>query len=132
MNHRFHLPSCVAAGLLLLTATAPLLAHHSAAMYESQKTDMLQGTVRTFQWSNPHCWIQLLVPKDGGTQEWSVEMGSTAELYRSGWRPTTVKSGDKVNLVVRLMRDGSPGAHFLSATGSDGAPLGKPMAGSGP
>lgn len=101
-------------------------------MYEAQKTDMLQGTVRTFQWSNPHCWIQLLVPKDGGTQEWSVEMGSTAELYRSGWRPATVRPGDKVSIVVRRMRDGSPGAHFLSAVGPDGAPLGNAKTGTVP
>lgn len=131
VHHRSHLPPCVAVTVLLLTA-APLRAHHSAAMYEAQKVDMLQGTVRTFQWANPHCWIQLLVPKDGATQEWSVEMGSTAELFRSGWRPGTVKPGDKVTLVVRLMRDGSPGAHFLSAVGPDGAPLGKPKAENAP
>lgn len=106
----------------------PLRAHHSGAMYDAQKTDTLQGTVRMFQWSNPHCWIQLLVPKDGVTQEWSVEMGSTAELYRSGWRPTTVKPGDEMIIVVHPMRDGSAGAHFLSAVGPGGAPLGKPNA----
>ena len=126
VNHRSHLPSCVTAGILLLSASASLHAHHSGAMYDAQKTDTLQGTVRTFQWSNPHCWIQLLVSRDGITQEWSVEMGSTAELYRSGWRPATVKAGDTVMIVVRPMRDGSPGAHFLSATGPGGAPLGKP------
>ena len=132
VNHRSHLPYCVAAAILLLTATAPLRAHHSGAMYEAQKTDTLQGTVRMFQWANPHCWIQLLVPRNGVTQEWSVEMGSTAELYRSGWRPATVKPGDKLTVVVRLMRDGSPGAHFLSAVGPDGAPLGKPQTGTAP
>ncbi len=131
VNHRFHL-SCITAGILLLIATAPLRAHHSGAMYDAEKTDTLQGTVRIFQWSNPHCWIQLLVPKDGVTQEWSVEMGSTAELYRSGWRPTTVKQGDKLTIAVHLMRDGSPGAHFLSAVGPDGTPLGKPKTGNVP
>jgi hypothetical protein len=101
-------------------------------MYDSQRTDTLQGTVRFFQWSNPHCWIQLLVPRDGANLEWSVEMGSTAELYRSGWRPATVKPGDKMTIVVHPMRDGTPGAHFLSAVGPDGAPLGKPKTGSVP
>jgi hypothetical protein len=131
MNHRSHLPRSMAA-VLLLMASVPLRAHHSGAMYEAQKTDTLQGTVRIFQWSNPHCWIQLLVPKDGVTQEWSVEMGSTAELYRSGWRPGTVKPGDQVTIVVHVMRDGSPGAHFLSAVGPQGAPLGKPKTGNVP
>jgi hypothetical protein len=132
MNHRTYRPRSVVVSILLLMTTAPLRAHHSGAMYDAQRTDTLQGTVRIFQWSNPHCWIQLLVPKDDATQEWSVEMGSTAELYRSGWRPATVKPGDKVTIVVHPMRDGSPGAHFLSAVGPDGAPLGKPKSGNVP
>jgi hypothetical protein len=132
MNHRSQLPRSVVIGILLLMAMAPLRAHHSAAMYDAQRTDTLQGTVRIFQWSNPHCWIQLLVPKDGVTREWSVEMGSTAELYRSGWRPATIKPGDAMTIAVHPMRDGSPGAHFLFAVGPDGAPLGKPTAGNVP
>lgn len=132
MNRRFHLPTCFAAGMLLAGFAAPLRAHHSGSMYDSQKADTLQGTVRAFQWGNPHCWIQLLVPRDGVNQEWSVEMGSTAELYRSGWRPSTVKAGDKMTITVHLMRDGSPGAHFLSAVGADGTPLGKPKTGDMP
>lgn len=132
MHDRSHLPRCVVVGVLFLAASAPLRAHHSGAMYDAQRTDTLQGMVRAFQWSNPHCWIQLLVPKDGVTQEWSVEMGSTAELYRSGWRPATVKPGDQVTILVHPMRDGSPGAHFLSAVGPDGVPLGKPKTGNVP
>ena len=108
-----------------LTAMAPLSAHHSGAMFDSQKTVTLQGTVKTFQWSNPHCWIQLLVQRDGVTQEWSVEMAATTELYRSGWRPHTLQAGENVTIVARPMRDGSPGAQFLSAVGPDGVPLGK-------
>ena len=131
MSHSSDLLRGALASALLLTAT-PLRAHHSGAMYDAQKTDQLQGTVRIFQWSNPHCWIQLLVPKDGATQEWSVEMGSTAELYRSGWRPTTIKPGDQLTITVHPMRDGSAGAHFLSALGADGAPLGKPKTGNKP
>jgi hypothetical protein len=109
-----------------LAATALVHAHHSGAMFDSQKTVTLQGTVKTFQWSNPHCWIQLLVQRDGVTQEWSVEMAATTELYRSGWRPHTLQSGESVTIVVHPMRDGSAGAQFLSAAGPDGAPLGKP------
>jgi hypothetical protein len=108
-----------------LVATAPVSAHHSGAMFDSQKTVTLQGTVKTFQWSNPHCWIQLLVQRDGVTQEWSVEMAATTELYRSGWRPHTLQAGENVTLVVHPMRDGSSGAQFLSAVGPDGVPLGK-------
>ena len=125
MNHGTDLRRCILSGILLLIATAPICAHHSGAMFDTQKTLTLQGTVKAFQWSNPHCWIQLLVTQDGATREWSIEMGSTTELYRSGWRPGTLQQGEKVTIVVHPMRDGSLGAQFLSAAGPDGAPLGK-------
>jgi hypothetical protein len=114
---------------IALVATAPVCAHHSGAMFDAQKTITLQGTVKLFQWSNPHCWIQLLVSKDGVIQEWSVEMAATTELYRSGWRPHTLQAGESVSIVVHPMRDGSPGAQFLSAVGPDGLPVGKAKSG---
>lgn len=115
----------IAAGILLLLAATQVQTHHAFGIFESQKTITLQGTVRAFQWSNPHCWIQLLVPQQSGTSEWSVEMGSTTELYRSGWRPSTLQAGQKVTIVVHPMRDGSPGARFVSGTAPDGRSLGK-------
>jgi hypothetical protein len=120
--------------LLLVSEALPRLAvaHHSGAMFDAQKNLTLQGTVKAFQWTNPHCWIQLLVPKDGQTREWSIEMGSTTELYRSGWRPHTMRAGENVTVVVHPMRDGSPGAQFASAEGPDGAPLVKAKAGNAP
>jgi hypothetical protein len=93
-------------------------------MFDAQKTITLRGTVKDFRWGNPHCWIQLLVPKNGVDEEWSVEMGSTTQLYRSGWRPRTLQGGNQVTVVVHPLRDGTPGAQFLSAQGPDGAPLG--------
>ena len=42
-----------------LSVAAPLLAHHSGAMFDSQKTVELTGTVKEFQWTNPHIWIQV-------------------------------------------------------------------------
>ena len=112
-----------------LTVMAPVYAHHSAAMFDSQRTVTLQGTVKAFQWSNPHCWIQLLVTRNGVAQEWSVEMAATTELYRSGWRPHTLLVGESVTIIVHPTRDGSPGAQFLSAAGADGAPIGKAKSG---
>ncbi len=119
----------ITAGTLLLLAATQVQAHHSGATFESQKTITLRGTVKAFRWSNPHCWVQLLVEKERIPQEWSVQMGSTMALYRSGWRPSTLQAGAKVAIVVHPMRDGSPVALFLSATGPNGAPLGSPHTG---
>jgi Family of unknown function (DUF6152) len=121
-----------AIGLVALLAFASAVAHHSGAMFDAQKTMTLQGTVKDFRWGNPHCWIQLLVPRNGVNEEWSIEMGSTTQLYRSGWRPRTLQDGDKVAVVVHPLRNGSAGAQFLSALAADGAPLGKARTGSAP
>jgi hypothetical protein len=65
------------------------------------------------------------VPMQKGLEEWSVEMGSPVELFRNGWRPATLKAGDKVTIVVNPMRDGSRGGLYVSAIAADGRAFGK-------
>jgi hypothetical protein len=103
----------------------PAAAHHSGAMFDDKKTVTLTGTVKAFQWTNPHCWIQMLVPSKDGPVEWSVEMGAPFEVVRTGLRPTSLKAGDKITVVINPIRDGSHGGLFVSATGADGKPLSK-------
>jgi hypothetical protein len=110
-----------ASGLLL---ALPAVAHHSFGMFDNKKEQTLVGTVKEFQWTNPHCFIQLLVPGDKSTTEWSVEMGGPATLYRMGWRPSAVGPGDKITLVIHPMRDGTAGGSFVSAVAPDGKQLG--------
>jgi hypothetical protein len=102
---------------------APVGAHHSGAMFDDQKTVTLAGTVKSFQWTNPHCWIQVLVPSQDGSVEWSVEMGAPFEVFRTGLRPTSLKPGDKITVIIHPIRDGSHGGLYVSATGADGKPL---------
>jgi hypothetical protein len=107
---------------------APLQAHHSGAMFDYDKSVTLVGTVKQFQWTNPHCWIELSVPGDQGAEDWSVEMGAPLQLYQGGWKPGTLKAGDEIKVVVRPMRDGTQKAGlFMSATRGDGTVLGKPQ-----
>ncbi len=112
------------AGLIACALAMPTLAHHSGAMFEDKLSVTLAGTVRQFQWTNPHCWIQVVVADKSGPVEWSVEMGSPSQLFRGGWRPTTVQVGDKIVVVVHPMRDGSKGGLFVSATHENGTPFG--------
>ncbi len=108
--------------LLLLAAQAG--AHHSGAMFDDSKSATLIGTVKEFQWTNPHCWIQLEIPSPQGAQEWSIEMGSPSQLFRGGWRPKSLQSGDKITVRVHPLRDGTNGGLFVSATLADGRPIG--------
>ena len=111
--------------LAVLLIVAPAHAHHSAAIYEADKLLTLAGKVREFQWTNPHCWIQVSVAGASAPEEWSVEMGAPLQLYQAGWKPGTLKPGDEVTVVVRPARDGGHAGLFISATGKDGAALGR-------
>ena len=113
----------VLVGVAAVLLALPAIAHHSGAMFDDDKTMTLSGTVKSFQWTNPHCWIQLLVPADPGAVEWSVEMGSPSLLFRAGWKPGTLQTGEKITVVVHPMRDGTPGGLFVSAAAADGKPF---------
>jgi hypothetical protein len=110
-------------GLAVLLAWGSVSAHHSYAMFDLKQSLTLHGTVSEFQWSNPHCFLQLVVKDPGGTTEWSVEMQAPADLYRKGWRPKSVKAGDPLTVIIHPTRDGSSSGTYVSAIGPDGKPL---------
>jgi hypothetical protein len=113
----------IAGGLCLAAQSA--VAHHSAAMFDPEKVKELTGTIKEFQWKNPHIWIQIYVQNAaGGREEWSVEGGGPNSLSRQGWRPTTFKPGDTVSIKVNPMKDGSTGGLFVGAKLADGKTLG--------
>lgn len=92
-------------------------------MFDQDKNVTLSGTVREFQFNNPHCFIQLLVPGQTGTAEWSIEMAAPAHLVRSGWTRHTLKPGDHVSVVIHPLKAGDKGGSYVSAVGPDGKAL---------
>lgn len=88
----------------------PAAAHHSFAMFDQKKIMTLQGTVRQFQWTNPHAFIELEAP---GGQHWSIELNSPNNLKRQGWTRVSLKAGDQVTVRMNPLRDGSHGGLFL-------------------
>ena len=109
----------VAAGALLVTAGA--FAHHSFAMFDRDKEVVLTGTVREFQWTNPHAFIEINVPNGKGELEhYSIEMNSPNNLTRQGWKSSMLKNGDKVVVTMNPLRDGKRGGLFVALTFPDG------------
>ena len=97
------------AGLLALTA-APILAHHSFAMFDREHQVDLEGTVQEFRFVNPHTFIYLVVKQDDGSSEtWSLEGQSPAALVRGGWSSKTLKVGDELKMRIAPLRSGAPG-----------------------
>ena len=109
----------------LLLLSLPLGAHHSFASFDMQKNATITGTVKEFQWVNPHCWIQIMVNEGSAPPvEWSIEMSSPTSLLRRGWKPKTLKPGDGITVVMHPMRDGQHGGSFVSGQLADGTTLG--------
>jgi Family of unknown function (DUF6152) len=103
----------------------PVLAHHSDAMFEREKVLELNGTVKEFQFTNPHTWVQLDVKDSAGkTVEWSLEWGSPNQLGRQGIRPSTFPAGATVTIRTNPMKDGSAGGAFIGAKLADGTIIG--------
>jgi hypothetical protein len=115
-----------AASLLSAFGAAPALAHHSFAMFDRQKEITLKGTVKEFQWTNPHSFIEIEVPEAGTINTYSIEMNSPNNLTRQGWKSSSLKPGDKVVLLMNPLRDGSRGGLFVSVQLPDGKVLGDP------
>ncbi len=121
---RPHRPVTLLVTLMLAAYAGVGSAHHSTGMFDQAKTIKLVGTVKQFQWTNPHSWIQLDVTNEAGVkEEWSIEGNSPNQLIRLGWRPGTLKAGDTVTLLVKPMRDGAKGGMFVEITLADGTVL---------
>ncbi|HUK00678.1 MAG TPA: DUF6152 family protein [Steroidobacteraceae bacterium] len=99
-------------------------AHHSFAMYDSTRQITLVGVVKELQWTNPHVWIEVLVPNaTGGQDEWGVECTSVNFMTRRGFTKHTIKSGDKISVTISPLKDGSHGGSFKSINSLNDAPL---------
>lgn len=121
----------VAAALLgFATLGAALIApgasaHHSFAMFDRTRTVTVNGTVREFQWTNPHAYIQVVSRDSAGREvEWSLEMGAPMYLYARGWRPRTLRAGMQISAVINPLRSGEPGGVVLDVNDASGNPIG--------
>ena len=111
--------SRTALGLILVLGVwaGAAAAHHSFAMFDQAQTKTLVGTVKQVQWTNPHIWVQVLVPdqKSGSPQEWSIEGGSPNALSRQGWRRSSIKEGDAIEITIHPLKDGTNGGSMMKA-----------------
>jgi len=122
MRVRLIVVSAIAAALFV----APAFAHHSFSMFDADKTVTLTGTVKEFEWTNPHAWLRIMVNDQtaGKAVQYALEMGSPGQQARVGWKPDSVKPGDKVTVTIHPLKDGSRGGQFITAMLPNGAILG--------
>jgi len=115
------------AGVALTLAATPAVAHHSFAMFDAAKSVKLEGTVKEFQWTNPHSWIFLMVKNPQGVEEeWAIETGTPSGLAHHGWVPMTLTPGMKITATINPLKDGKRGGRAIAVTLPDGKQLHHP------
>jgi hypothetical protein len=103
---------------------APASAHHSAAMFEPEKIITVEGTVKEFEYTNPHSWLYVVVRDDKGEETlWGFEAEGPSALMRAGIKANALRPGDKVTVRTRPLRDGRPAGAWVTVTKSDGTVL---------
>ena len=115
----------IAAGVGLLMAAAPAIAHHAfAAEFDAKRPIKLQGTVTKMEWINPHAWIHVDVKKpDGKVESWMIEGGTPNTLLRRGFTKNSLLPGTEILVDGYQAKDGSLRANGRDLTLPDGRKL---------
>jgi hypothetical protein len=122
MRNRFL--GLAALSVAVLTISAPVLAHHGTASYDTSKTVTVKGTITDFQFSNPHVLIFMDVKDDkGNVQKWQGELTSPNHLERAGWTRTSIKVGDTITIAGYTPKSGATSMWISKVMLADGTPL---------
>jgi hypothetical protein len=111
-------------GSLVLSGAA--MAHHSFAMFDrSKEVELKQAVVARWQWTNPHIWLDVIIPVGKvHAGRYSIEGGSTGLLRRQGWEKNSLKPGDKITVYYSPLKSGQPGGSLLAVVLANGQTLG--------
>ena len=106
-----------AAGVLLLALmVAPVLAHHSFAMYDQKTSKTMTGKLVRYIPGANHAQLifDVLGPdgkpmmQNGKVVQWGVEGPSAASMARQGVAPKTFPEGSVFTVRLYPLRDGCP------------------------
>ena len=87
------------AAVAMIGVTAPVLAHHGTAAFDTTKMVKVKGTITDFQFVNPHVQVYFECKDEKGeTEKWQGELTAPNKLIRAGWDKHTLKPGDSVTV----------------------------------
>jgi hypothetical protein len=100
-------------------------AHHSAAAYDLDHEQTLEGTVKQVNWTNPHITFVVETDAKEGPQAgtWVFEVSSPGILNRSGWTKRSLQPGDHAIFLYAPLRDGKSGGLLDKVTLPNGQEL---------
>src|ERR1700722_722052 len=103
--------------ITLLAVSAPAFAHHGGAVYDTDKSVIVKGTVTQYIWANPHGFVKIDVKDPSGDPvDWIVEAQNPVSMMQIGWSKNTFKPGDEVEIDAMPAKNGNPVAFLGSSS----------------
>ena len=90
----------------LSSGPCPVLAHHSAAMFDVTQERVVQGVVTDFAWKNPHSYLTIRTSGENPVDQ-VIEVGPPATLRPLGLTEDAVRVGDAVSVRVNPAKRGN-------------------------
>jgi len=110
--------------VLMVSVSAPVIAHHGAASFDTSKQVTLKGTVTEYIWANPHCFLTFDAKDDTGTvRNWAVEVSNPTDMSKRGWSRSSFKVGDQVAVSLQAVKTGAPIGRLTKVVLADGTTL---------
>jgi hypothetical protein len=121
---KYALTAVIIATAFVLAGSAPAIAHHGAATFDTGKELVMDATVTEWVWANPHCFLKFDARDPSGTvRSWTVETSNPPDMVNRGWSRRSFKAGDQVKVTVEPVKSGNPVGRLLLAVFPDGRTL---------
>lgn len=116
--------SVLSVAIAALASSSVANAHHaSAPHYDATRPVRIVGTIKAFEFVNPHAFLHVSVVENGEEVVWDCEMTAATMLRRQGWSPETFVPGHEVTVIGIAARRDPHGCAMRSAVLDDGTEL---------
>jgi hypothetical protein len=87
-------------------------------MFDRAKTTVLEGVVKSYAYTMPHSWVDMLVTPAGGGEpvDWGIECGTPPAMRGQGLTPSVLKAGDHIVARIHPLKDGRTQGSFIDIT----------------
>jgi len=110
-----------AVSLITASFLGPATAHHSHSMFDLEQEITITGTVTSFMFRNPHCFLYVDVEDEGGNLiNYWIEMAPIPRMIQNGVGIKTFQPGDTVIVNMYPLNDGRPGGNYINIVAADG------------
>lgn len=114
----------IAVLMLGLSAWPPAFAHHSPAMFDLSRDVILEGTIASISFRNPHVYFAIdVTDTDGRTRRQEIEAGPASNLVPLGFNGNSLNRGDRVTVHVKPNRRGEGEVLGWLLTKADGTAI---------